>query len=856
MNPKRISVKKYNFKNNENNKEEKSISRYIFQKKNKINIYNKVNDNKQIKFNFLKNNEIQKEYHQEEDDYISEIYNKPVYKFKYFQHEAEDDFKYNTISYFNSLEIKNKYLLIFNQSKKDKYITEKDDMETAFSHLNLSFEVDWKNMKNNIFKKTKRKVVDKNLNFFDKIINVFAKNHKKMKIKHYNYNNKSNKSKLKFLNKNKNRINYYNSNNNYIKIQKNSKFSKKNKSRSLRKNYSRMDSDLNVYSQNFNEANEKQIIIPHPIHEINNKLSTTEKKIFHKIEYKNQNSFKNNKNANSIKSVTKNLFNANPSPNQSTSSKSNQIKYEDEIEENKKIKNTNIYIGLNKRNILNTNKNETDKNSNNNNQNGKIFFKYSNRKSNSINTDTSININNKNNDTSINESIIKKDKDKKEYMEKQPLKNIYKKYENLKRIKEEKEKEKEKEREKVKDYNTNITNKRYKKIINTNINNHNNNRRKENKNLQKNENNKNNDMQIDINKNNNRFINQNSNRKGNISNISLASQNGTNQNIPLMNKRRHIPVSINEKYDVALNNNNYKTNYINNNIDKNQQNKMEFTKIQFGNSVFHSSQISSHNVLSQSKNNFTQSYKNILPNNDKDNIKDKEIYPEKNYNKNIKIVRNKNVEQNKEKLISSRSCVLKSEINQDNNTNNNNNNDKSQKFSIIEKHKKNVEQNKNKEIKADKQIMAKRAYIYKIEEEKSNKDNKTTNQNSYFIANMLKSNGEEKNMSINNKIDNNTNNNKLNKEYKEKKQTNIIYIQQDKHINKFQRSNHKYHEIKSTSSDRIVKVEENDEINENNNQKQNKELFRYKINKKSNYILNSTSMDDIRGRRRKNNIES
>ena len=93
-------------------------------------------------------------------------------------------------------------------------------------------------------------------------------------------------------------------------------------------------------------------------------------------------------------------------------------------------------------------------------------------------------------------------------------------------------------------------------------------------------------MQIDINKNNNRFINQNSNRKGNISNISLASQNGTNQNIPLMNKRRHIPVSINEKYDVALNNNNYKTNYINN-IDKNQQNKMEFTKIQFGNSVFH-----------------------------------------------------------------------------------------------------------------------------------------------------------------------------------------------------------------------------------------------------------------------------
>ena len=629
-----------------------------------------------------------------------------------------------------------------------------------------------------------------------------------------------------------------------------------------------MDSHLNANSQNFKEVNEKKIIIPHRIHEINNKLSTTEKKEnFHKIEYNNQNSFKNNKNTSNIKSVTKNLFNVNLSPNQSTCSKSNQIKYEDEFEEKKKIKNTNIYIGLSRKNILDTNKNEKDNNINNNNQNEKILFRYSNRKSNSINADTSININNyKNSDTSINESIIKKDKDKKEYMEKQPPKNIYKKYENYKRIKE------EKEIEKVKDYNTNITNKRYKKIINSNINNHNN-RGKENTNMQKNENNKNNDIQIDVNKNNIRFNNQNSNRKGNISNISLASQNSnrkanisnislasqnrTNQNISLMNKRKHIPVSINEKYNITLKNNN-KNNYINNNIDINQQNKMEFTKIKFGESVFHSSQQSSQNLLSQSKNNLTQSVKNILPNNDKDNIKDKEINTEKYYNKNIRKVRNNNPEQNKEKLISYRSCILQSEINQDsqdNNINNNNNKDKGQKFIIIEKHKINVEQNKNKEIKADKQIMGKRAYIYKIEEEKNNKDNKSTNQNSYFNTNILKSKGG-KNMNINNKIDNNINSNKLNKEYKGKKQTNIIYIKQDKHINKFQRSNHKYHEIKSTSSDRIVKAEDNDEINENNNEEHNKELFRYKINKKPPSILNSTSMDDIRGRRRKKHIEN
>ena len=227
MNPKRISVKKYNFKNTENNKEEKSISKFIFQKKIKNDIYNTVNDYKQIKFNFLKNNETPKEYHQEEDDYTCEIYNEPVYKFKYFQQEPEDDFKYNTISNFDSLEIKNKFLLIFNQSQKDKYNNEKNDMETAFSYLNLSFEVDRKNMKNNIFMKTKRKVFDKNLNFFDKIINVFDRNHKKMKIKYYNYNNKSNKSKLKFLNKNKSTINYYNSNKNYVQIQKIVSFQKK-----------------------------------------------------------------------------------------------------------------------------------------------------------------------------------------------------------------------------------------------------------------------------------------------------------------------------------------------------------------------------------------------------------------------------------------------------------------------------------------------------------------------------------------------------------------------------------------------------------------------------------------------------
>ena len=463
MNPRRISVRKYNFKNTENNNEEKPTSKCFFQTKNKNNIYNIYNDDKHIKFILLKNNETPKEYNQQEDDYDSQIYDEPISKYKYFYQESEYDFRFNTISNFGSFELKNKYLLIFNRPRKDKNSNNKSNINDValFYDLNLSFEANRKNLKNNIFMKTKRKIIDKNLNFFDRIINVFDKNHKKMRIKYY----KNKKTKLKYLNKSKIKTIYYNSNINYIKIQKNSKFSKKNKNRGLRKNYSSlMDSHLKVDSQNFNENIEKLNKIPHQIHEINNKISTTDKKdIFHKIEYKNKNTFKKNKNINSITSVAKNLFNTNPSPNQSTSSKSNQIKYEDEFDRNKKIKNENIYIGLNKKNIIDKSKNSNDINTSNNNQNSKILFRYSNRKSNSIIADNSIN-NNKNNGISINESGIKKEKEKKEYFEKRSPKSIYKKYENLKKIKEEKEKEKEKE------YNTNVNNKRYKKIINTNIN--------------------------------------------------------------------------------------------------------------------------------------------------------------------------------------------------------------------------------------------------------------------------------------------------------------------------------------------------------------------------------------------------
>ena len=406
MNPRKISVKKYNFKNSENNNEEKSISKYIFQIKNKNNNYNAFNDDKKIKFIFLKNNETPKKYQQGEDDYTPEIYNNPISKFKYFSQESENDFKYNTISNFDSLDLKNKYFLVFNQLKKNKSYNDKNNMNNMelFSDLNLSFGTERNNIKNNIFLKQKRKVIDKNKKYFDKIINIFNAKHKKIKIKYY----KNNKSKLKYSNKNnKNKINYYNNNNNYnyIKNNPNSKFSKKIHCHGLRKNYSSLiDSHIKVESQNyFKEYNKRKIINPQQNTDINNKIPSTEKKEnFRNIEYKNENSFKSNKNKDSIKSTNKNLFNINASPNQSTSSKSHQIKNEDEFDRSKKIKIENIYIGLNKKNITDTsytnNINQTTTNNDIYNPNSKILFRYSNRKSKSIIADNSIK---KNNNTSI-----------------------------------------------------------------------------------------------------------------------------------------------------------------------------------------------------------------------------------------------------------------------------------------------------------------------------------------------------------------------------------------------------------------------------------------------------------------------
>ena len=77
---------------------------------------------------------------------------------------------------------------------------------------------------------------------------------------------------------------------------------------------------------------------------------------------------------------------------------------------------------------------------------------------------------------------------------------------------------------------------------------------------------------------------------------------------------------------------------------------------------------------------------------------------------------------------------------------------------------------------------------------------------------------------------------------KDKKDINLINLPNNKYLNKFQRSNHKYYEIKSTSSDKIVKITENNEdIKEQS----------YKIIRNSPQIQNYTSMDNIKGIRRR-----
>ena len=191
-------------------------------------------------------------------------------------------------------------------------------------------------------------------------------------------------------------------------------------------------------------------------------------------------------------------------------------------------------------------------------------------------------------------------------------------------------------------------------------------------------------------------------------------------------------------------------------------------------------------------------------------------------------------------LANNRSCIANEEINDNKEkkekiSNYNkillNKNSQTRKYINIVKPKLNTDRSdKNQEIKMEREILTRRESLSKNNEEKINLHNYSTNQSGYKFINR-----DDKNSLTSTYISNDTN--KLENKNVIINENNKIYIPESQHSNKFQRSNHKYHEIKSTSSGKNSKLKEN-EI----------QLYE-KIKNKVPQMVYSTSMDNIRCRR-------
>ena len=536
-----------------------------------------------------------------------------------------------------------------------------------------------------------------------------------------------------------------------------------------------------------------------------------------------------------------------------------------EQNENKKLKYQNIHIGLNKKNILEKKNEAVDKrnsinNSNKNsyinlgNHNSKILFQYNNRKSRSIIEDTSLFGNN----NSIDESYLKNDKN--DNSEKKSQKINYKKLQSFKsNIIEEKKEEK-------KDYN-----RKYKKLIHVN----NNYRRKEKSNIIPNNkihNNNNNFINTNENKRNicnNKFDNKNNinnNRKSYISKILIRPSDEQKQNISYINRRKAFQISLNEKN----NNSNIKQNYnsSNNNIfnhTKNnleQKNKNEISRIRLEKTIYYFPDKNTQNNNIVNANNFATPSAAI-------NKSNKKIFQNKEIKNESKFIQNKtktkenlnNIDKNRANLanlLNSKNSILnpegiKNEKNKNYYEKNSNNTNKNNNNKIIKDANQIINTDrvdKRKEIKIERQIIPRRSFENKNEEQKYVKVNRSNNQNGYRIFNISKFTKDERNSLTNTSNSNsismsNETNKYINKiEFiNDKKDINLINLPDNRYLNKFKRSNHKYHEIKSTSSDKIVKITEKSE--------DIKEQSYHKINRNSPQIKNYTSMDNIKGVKRR-----
>ena len=835
----KVSINNYINKKNQYEVEEKNVFKYKKPLINNNNICNGLNDNK-TKCNYLKNKETQKKpnynFEDEEDYYKNDIYNKHISKYKYYFDPNNDEHIYNnTISSFNSFKKKYKDINTFTLPKKSnnnkrKYRNDNNiDALEIHSDLNLTFE---ENNKKDIFinRNSKLKFIDKDKSHFMKIIRIFDKNHKKYQNKNSKYNSK-----------NKNIVYNTNSKN----INKNiSKYSKKNKKYILNhrnNNNNNLINHTKSCSQPFEETNSKNNR-NHHVHEINNRLTSTERKsnIITKEEEIDLSSLNN------MKSVSKNIF-FKYSPNTpSISLKSYETsKVEEESERNKKSKNPNIFIGLNKKPILSNNNGNIDSkinefNYNDSNKNGsKVGFRYSNRKSKSMfENDYLKENNNKFNNISNKSNIFET-----EQKQQEEPKVIFKRIDNFKQGKKIEEKEKYESK------------RNYNKFIYPSNNDTNNDEKSGRKNNKYNITN----SYIKDDKNNNEEVY--------LTKIALGTPVKKELNISYVNRRRHLPITIND----SNKHNNLNENLLNNNVGQRKTSESS-------NKNLNSPRIFQNNMLSQNKNNIylAKSVSNI-PVDLNNPIIITEIMNSKQY---------KNSEdrgQNKGIIISNRSSAMNSSRVSNDKQNNNRielNWNKEEKLY----NNKNLITNKDimsseksekiKDIKPERIITSHRYYFNRFKIDKNNKNNNqlNSNQNNKYngvrliskyehknnyknninnINNKEKENNKNKNENkykINKEIDNNNNNKNKNDNINNNdnnnnnKSNNKADDQQLERSNKFQRSNHKYHEIKSISIDKNPKRLENGVNN----------IMKNKIR---NQIVNSTSMDNIKPlRRTRNNV--
>ena len=549
--------------NNKNQKEEKPKSRYEFKYHNK-NFNNSFNSKykKSQNDNSLTKEESNRIIHKDKEDfYKNEIFVNSISKYNFGFFELEYMYKYNTINVTDSFLYKFREIFTFDKNRSyNKYRVNITPIELS-SELNLSFEK--KNNKSLILGNP----FNKENQHLNNIVQIFDKFHKQTpKINKKQFQKKYNNYYIY-----KNRINNYN----YLKFKNISKFSKKEKEKTLTKNHTitqeshtKLSSGpirgINNIKYNLNKNKE-------------NSISAFEEEKENLDTIKKDNEFAT---INEIYWTNNTIFNNIISEQNNKKDDRNLIRKENN--NNSFIKNSNVSTALSKKiNMDKSNENSISVENNNNNRNsvnfsGRFFYKY--RAVNNINRKAKSFLEeaekDNNNDQTMNDT-------------KQIIDNIKK----GKIIK--------------------IDNIEKNRIIN--------------KKVPRNEIIKNSKKIYTIPKLIKKEINQNENKEK-INNKRMIPTNPTNNQIPINNdKNEQISLIINRrKKNVMLskNNNEYSQNYYEKN--KNEENSTQINPIR---SLIQSNQSTSQSLFSEKQKNRYDSNK---PNNSLNNLEDAKDEGKKN----------------------------------------------------------------------------------------------------------------------------------------------------------------------------------------------------------------------------------